>query len=330
MSLRLVNPLVRLALAAGATLCLALTLHSPATRPGVELRLANGTLSISNSLGGAAILSAQDIRPGSASTGSVTIANTGTAWGDFALSTVDVTDVPGRGGGLLSAALVATVRDMTNPLAPRVVYAGPVGSMPPRALGSFSPGQLRTYQFTVALPASAAGVNDVQGGSVTVGYKWSAAGAGGSEPPPTTDPPVDNPSTGGTPTGDTTTPPTGGSTTPTDPPPFGITVKGRSKWSTRERRGPVVTVTCTRTCAMRAGVRVRGTRRKLTLKVGSKPVARAAGSSMQFTIALAPKALKTLRRAVTRNRRISILVTVKATDDKWLTATARKLIRVTR
>jgi spore coat-associated protein N len=328
MSARVVNALVRAALAAGATVCLALALQSPATRPEVELRLANGALSMSNSLGGAAILTAQDMRPGSSATGSVTIANTGTVWGDFSLSSFDVTDVPGRGGGLLSTALVASVRDMTNPLAPRAVYAGPLGSMPPRTLGSFSPGALRTYQFTVALPTTAAGLNDLQGGSVTVGYKWSAVTPGDSGPPPTTDPPVGQPPTGGT-----TPPPTGGSTaTPpaVDPPPLALTLKGRAKWSARERLGPEVTATCTRTCAIRAAVRVRGTRTTLALKVTSKPMASAAGRSMRFTIAVPRKALRTLRRAVTRHRHISIAVTVKATDTKRLTATARKLIRVTK
>jgi hypothetical protein len=329
MSARLVNVLVRATLAAAATACLALTLQSPATRPEVELRLAGGALSLSNSLGGAAILSAQDMRPGTAATGSVTIANTGTVWGDFSLSSFGITDVPGRGGGLLSTALVATVRDMTNPLVPRTVYTGPLSAMPPSTLGGFSPGELRTYQFTVVLPTTAAGLNDLQGGSVTVGYKWSAVTPGDSAPPPTTDPPVVQPPTGGT-----APPPTGGSTTATppavDPPPLALTLKGRGTWSAREGRGPEVTATCTRTCAIRAAVRVRGTSTKLALKVTSKPMASAAGRSMRFTIALPRKALRTVRRAVARHRHISIAVTVKATDTKRLTAKARKLIRVTR
>jgi hypothetical protein len=115
-----------------------------------------------------------------------------------------------------------------------------------------------------------------------------------------------------------------------DPPPFGVSVAARSKWSAASRRGPEVTVTCTRTCAMRATVRVRGTRQKVALKIGSKPMARAAGRSTRFTISLSRKALRIVRRAVARHRRISIAVTVKATDGSRLTATARKLIRVTR
>src|SRR5439155_13355688 len=135
--------------------------------------------------GGGAILSAGNLQPGDATSGTVTIANSGTAVGTFTLSSVGVTDVPGRRGGLLSRVLSLNVVDVTNPAAPVMSYTGPLWSMPPRSLGVLAPGLARTYRFTVALPATGPDLDAVQGGAVTVGYRWDANGDDGATPPPT-------------------------------------------------------------------------------------------------------------------------------------------------
>jgi spore coat-associated protein N len=310
---RIAGVIARAVLAAGASACLALAVHTPAARPAAEMKLVDGTLSQSNSKSGAAILSAHDMRPGDTATGSVTIANTGSASGDFSLSTFSVTDVPGRGGGLLSTTLVAKVLDVTDPSAPRPVYSGTLGAMTPRALGSVGPGAQRVYSFSVGLPATAPALDAAQGGAVTVGYRWDATSAS-PDPTPTTPPP------------DTTPPPP----PPAVAAPFKLRIVGKSSWSARRRGGPTVTARCTRTCSLRANVRMRGMQRTLLLTVKAKPMASAAGRATRFNITMTKRSVSTIRRALKAHRRVAIAVTVTAVDQNRLTATARKLIRVKR
>jgi hypothetical protein len=323
------SAIARATLAAGLCTSLALALHAPAASPRAQLKLVDGTLSQSNSKSGAAILSATDMRPGETATGSVTIANTGTAAGDFTLSSFDVTDVPGRGGGLLSMALVATVLDVTDPAAPRRVYTGSLGAMTTRALGAFGPGAQHTYRFSVGLPnAAGSALDDVQGGSVTIGYRWkastSSSGTPTSPPTPTTPEPPPTPPPGGT------APPTSQPPPSTGLSPFRLTVTGKPRWSVRKRRGPSIEARCTRTCSLRATVKVRGMKRKLPLKVTSKPMASGAGRATRFQIVLKKMSLEKVRRAIKRHKRVKIAVAVTAVDQYRLTAKGSKLIRVKR
>jgi spore coat-associated protein N len=330
-----VRATVRAVIALALSASLALALQPPSASPHAQLKLVDGTLSMSNSKAGAAILSASDMRPGDTATGSVTIANTGSAAGEFTLSSFDVTDVPGRGGGLLSTALVATVTDVTDPSAARRVYSGSLGAMTARALGSFAPGSQHTYHFSVGLPnGGGTALDAVQGGSVSVGYRWTASTSSGTTtgttttPTPTTTGPTPPPPTT---TGPTPPPPT--TTTPNPPTglaPFRLKLTGKGKWSARKRGGPKVTARCSRTCSMRAAVKVRGTGRKLALKVKSKPMASAAGRATQFQIVLNKKSVKKIRRSIKRHKRVKIAVTVTAIDQFKLIAKGKKVIRVKR
>ena len=320
-----VSLIARVALALAASACLAFAVHAPAATPRAQLKMAAGTLSMSNSKSGSAILSASEMSPGDVATGTVTIGNTGTAAGDFSLSSFDVTDVPGRGGGLLSTALAVTILDVTDPAAVRSVYTGSLGAMTPRTLGTFAPGSEHTYSFSVGL-ATGSRVDSVQGGAVTVGYRWSAVEApDGPAPPPTTSttpttaPPPTPPPTDTTPT-----------TTPPGLAPFKLTHTGPRRGSARKRRGPAVTAGCSRVCSMRAAVKVRGARRKVALKVRSKSMARAAGRATRFEVLLPKRSVRTIRRALARHRRLTITVKVKATDAYKLLATGRRVIRVKR
>jgi hypothetical protein len=318
--------LIRAVLALALSACLALAVRAPAATPHASLEMADGTLSMSNSKSGAAILSASDLGPGDAATGSVTIANTGSVNGDFSLSSFGVTDVPGKGGGLLSTVLTATIVDVTDPAAPRRVYSGSLAGMTPRTLGAFAAGAEHTYSFTVGLDP-AIRFDSVQGGAVTVGYRWTASlSPAGPGPGPTTT------TTGSTPP----PPPTDTTPTTTQPPPttglspFKLTLTGPRSWSVRKRRGPAVTARCTRTCSLRATVKVRGARRKLALKVRSRPLAKAAGRATRFRIVVKKRSLRVVRRALRRHRKLKIAVAVKASDQYRLTASGRKLIRVKR
>jgi|GEM_PF-4379012 len=84
--------------------------------------------------------------------GTVTIANTGSDAAALVLRGGEVTDTPGRTGGVLSDQLSLSVVDVTAPAAPRAVYAGPLATMPAQPLGDLRPGEARTFEFTATLP----------------------------------------------------------------------------------------------------------------------------------------------------------------------------------
>jgi hypothetical protein len=303
----------RATLAVGAAASVAVALHPPASGPEAQLRLVDGSLSISNSKAGSAVLNASNMRPGTRSSGTVTITNTGSAQGDFSLSSESMAESPGRGGGLLSAGLRLSISDITSPSAAVGVYAGSLGAMPGLSLGTFRPGESHTYLFTADLPLDAS--STIQGASLTVAYRWDASAGG-------TDGGGDG-SGGG-----------GGGGTPTTPgpviTPLKLTLSGKSTWSVRKRTAPVVTARCTRTCSSQASVKVRGMRKRLKLKMRSKPMASAAGSATRFQVVLKKRAKARLRRAVKAHRRIVLDVKVVAVDQYRVVATAHKLIRVKR
>ena len=148
---------------------------------------ATGSLSILNSLEGAAILTATGMKPGDPATnGTVDIRNTGTLSGVFTLSRSAPVDTDGAnplsgklnlvvkdcgpwtGGGTVAepcddgddttiyGATTATIADMSSPV----------------ALGTFAAGERHTYKFSVALDASAG--DAYQGDTSTVQFNWSA------------------------------------------------------------------------------------------------------------------------------------------------------------
>src|SRR5919106_2009369 len=75
-------------------------------RPELELTAGPGdTLTLANSKEAAAILSLGGMRPGDSVADTVTLGNTGTIPGDLTLSTSNLLDAPGSGGGALSGKL---------------------------------------------------------------------------------------------------------------------------------------------------------------------------------------------------------------------------------
>jgi spore coat-associated protein N len=137
----------------------------------------SGTLSQSNSLENAAILTATKMVPGDSRSGTVTIKNTGDVSGRFSLSASDLTDTPGPNGGSLSQVLRLEVVDTTDASA---VYDGPYDSMPKQDLGSWTADEDHTYEFTVTFPdtgkpeSSTTGDNAYEGSSTSVTYVWDA------------------------------------------------------------------------------------------------------------------------------------------------------------
>jgi len=182
-------------LALGVTVALAADITGSPNGSAVP-RVANnaGEFEIANSSAGEAIVTADDVAPGSPAKGEVTITNSGDVAGPITLSTSDIIDEPGSAGGALTDIAEVTVNDVTEPQAPITVYAGRVVAMPDVALGTFAPDEARTYGFIVSLPDAAAGSDDInayQSASLRFGYVWTgkAGDTPGASVPPVPDPP---------------------------------------------------------------------------------------------------------------------------------------------
>lgn len=130
-----------------------------------------GSMRQVNSAEDAAFMGATDMVPGSVVEGSVTIGNEGDASGVFTLVVEDVVDEPGPQGGRLSTRLRLTVTDSKGG---DVVYDGSLGALDV-SLGTWAPGEERTYVFRVRLPDQSAGAdNAYQGSKVTAAFVWQA------------------------------------------------------------------------------------------------------------------------------------------------------------
>jgi hypothetical protein len=148
---------------------------------------AGGSLTLSNSNEGSAILALGGLRPGDSVDGTVTIGNTGTVPGDLALSISNLVDTPGAGGGALSGELDMVITDVTNAGSPVIVYTGKIGALTPAALGTLAPGVSRTYEFRVLFPDAGPGAeNAYQGSAMSVQFDWTATDSGPDTDPPDT------------------------------------------------------------------------------------------------------------------------------------------------
>jgi spore coat-associated protein N len=138
----------------------------------------SGSLSMSNSKDGAAILSASNLRPGGPTTsGTVDIKNTGSLDGDFTLDRGAVTDA--NATYPLSGKLNLKVVDCGSTASPDcaagpTVYDGRLSAMGTGiALGNFAADEEHRYEFTVGLDASADD-NYQASGDTTAEFVWNA------------------------------------------------------------------------------------------------------------------------------------------------------------
>jgi hypothetical protein len=170
-------------------ICL-VVLSSSSTPARADLELTSGpgdSLTLSNDKEGAAILSLGGMRPGDSVTDTVTLGNTGTVPGDLSLSTSNLLDTPGAGGGALSGALDLAIRDVTNVGSPVTVYSGKIDALTPVTLGTLAAGASRVYEFRVSFPDAGAGAeNAFQGSAVTVQFDWTAVNNDADTDPPET------------------------------------------------------------------------------------------------------------------------------------------------
>jgi hypothetical protein len=311
---------VGLALAAGLA-------SRPAPQPAeARMELVAGTLSMSNSRDGAAILTAAGMAPGVSRVGDVTIANTGDLAGTFSLSKSNLGDTPGPAGGALSAALDLLVQDVTNAGVPVTVYSGKLGAMGPRALGDWAPGASHTYRFTVSLPdggappSATAGDNAYQSSTVSVRYDWIATG----EEPPSGGGGGDTGGGGGTDGGGVVgglpAPGPGGAGGSGTAAPK-LTLTGKKRQPLLRQRGLVVVVRCSERCSVSVTAKGAKAARKVKLSAWSGQLERAARAKVKLR--LSKKALKTARKALKRSKGAAMTVTARATGGAGRPATGR-------
>lgn len=139
-----------------------------------------GTLAMSNTLDGAAILTASNMKPGDTAQGTVDIENTGSLNGTFSLSRSALSD--SDGANPLSGQLDLVVKDCGDFSSGTPTcdggdpnrYSGTLAAMTgSSALGTFAAAERHRYQFTVTLNAAAG--NAYQGDSSTATFQWDAA-----------------------------------------------------------------------------------------------------------------------------------------------------------
>ena len=138
--------------------------------PDTRLERSHGALSITDSRHGGAILSASNLAPGDAVSGSVSLLNEGSAGGALTLAGANSTDPAAPGNARLAAALRLQVYDQSAGGA--VVFDGSLDSLRSVLLGGIAGGQRRSFRFVAALPEAAG--NEYSGGSTGVDFVWTA------------------------------------------------------------------------------------------------------------------------------------------------------------
>jgi hypothetical protein len=158
-----------LALAA-ASLASSARSHDQGGEEEVFRLVASGALRIADSRGNAAILSAPALAPGAAVVGKLTIRNRG-APARLLLSRRHLVEMPGPSGTSLIKALRLKIQDAT-PGSRKIVYSGPLGSMPTLHLGLLPARSWRRYRFLARLPEPGFVDNGLAGSRLRFDYGW--------------------------------------------------------------------------------------------------------------------------------------------------------------
>jgi hypothetical protein len=271
-------------------LLFAILLPGPRQEPSLRATAATGNVTLVNSRGGGAIVSAAHMDPGDSVSGTVTISNTGDAPAGMTLSKSQLQDTPGAGGGRLSDALFLAVDDVSGG---RRVYDGPLADMPALALEPIPAGRGRQFQFTVRLPKLRGDTYMVAATSVR--FDWTAKAVQKPAPRPHPD---------------------------TRPPALKLSGERRQLAT---RRGLVVYALCDEPCSLAAKAKVRGVK---GVRAG-KATPRLAGASARRRVAISVtfgrKGLRRLRRP---RRGARVLVAVTARDRAGNATVSRRTIRL--
>jgi hypothetical protein len=287
---------------------------SAAAEPSAPtLRMASsGTLELSNSLNGAAVFTARNMRPGSSASGMVSVSNTGGADGGFSLSQANLVDTPGPLGGRLSDHVRLNVEEISNGgSTAQSLYMGVLGGLGSRALGTLGAGQTRSYRFTVDFPEGGAGDNLFQSASVKVDYVWAATGAGGG-------------GAGGGTGGGTGGGGTGGGGGGAGEPTLTLTLSGKRTQRPLRKRRLVVRASCNVACRLAPSAKVRKARGLRRLR--ATPATAAGGKGKRVTFKLSRKQVRALRRAFRKRKRLVALVKVTATAPGAEVTAKRRIV----
>jgi hypothetical protein len=139
-----------------------------------------GTLTMSNSSTGAAVLTASGLKPGDVTVGTVDIQNTGSLSGTFTVTRSALTDSDGTNP--MSQKLTVLLRDCGDFSAgtPTCIagdptkYTGTLAAMTgANALGTFAANEKHRYEFTVTFDSTAN--NNYQGDNSSATFTWDAA-----------------------------------------------------------------------------------------------------------------------------------------------------------
>ena len=141
-----------------------------ATRTSSSTTFASGILSMSNPDAGAAILSASGMKPGDTRSGTLTVTNSGSVSGSYSLSASGLVDTPSTPA--LSQTLNLTIDDVTTTPSTNI-YTGSLAGFTHASLGTFTPGQARTYRFQIAWPSSSTNPQ-LQGAQTSLTFAWNA------------------------------------------------------------------------------------------------------------------------------------------------------------
>jgi hypothetical protein len=130
----------------------------------------------------------------------VKLSNAGGSAGDLRLQQLDLKNLPGSNGGLLSNAVQLEITDVSGGSSVPV-FAGKVGLLSQQSIGAIGPGKARTFRFRASLPDTgipagpALGDNAYKGSKLTMRYAWIATqsgpigGSGGKKKPTIADAP---------------------------------------------------------------------------------------------------------------------------------------------
>jgi spore coat-associated protein N len=151
--------------------------NSTSANPGTLITA--GTVVVTDSSSGASILTANLMKPGGSSSGTVNIKNGGNIPATFTLAKAGLSDTPASPA--LSGKLELEIKDLGDPAcvsscpAPVIVYAGTLGSMGTLSLGAFAAEATHRYTFTVSFPEGVNGADNAYEGAATrVEYVWTA------------------------------------------------------------------------------------------------------------------------------------------------------------
>lgn len=142
----------------------------------------SGTLRITSTADGQALLRATNLAPGKSAEGTVALRNDGSLSGSLAVSATNLRYGAGPGGGSLAAGLQLEIEERTDPTRPTVLFRGP-----PEALGGFQLGALPAGTgrvFLVRAHIDPALGNTAQGSSLAFDLVWSATADSSCVPPP--------------------------------------------------------------------------------------------------------------------------------------------------